>query len=231
MVATGELRASFLATKQDLYELDIDLLMQAYRQDRNQETLVKAFSMSEQRRARSLLDSLGEAKASIRRVVSPELRHVNANCERNWIRRQKKQIKLLSGSHTPDQALALGKEVESVSTDYEQVSAQIIASDPRYAALTQSPPLGLKDIQKEIDDPDTCYSNTLLVTNEVILWAVTATDIGAYELPGRSEIESQTLNVYGLLTARSRFVKFENPKSGGPGSQTLTSTICKLPVV
>src|SRR5205823_7403751 len=44
------------------------------------------------------------------------------------------------------------------------------------------------------------------------LWAVTPTDITAYELPNRAEIERAARNVYGLLTARNQFVRFERPK-------------------
>jgi len=209
MVASGQLRASFLATKQDLYELDIDLLMQTYRQDRNQETLIKAFGVSEQRRSRSLLDSLGEAQASIRRVVSPELRARERELRAKLDQKAERQIKLLSGSHTPDQTAALAKEVEIVSTDYEHVLAEITASDPRYAALTQAAPLSLREIQGEILDPATLLLEYSLGKERSYLWAVTSTDITAYELPGRAEIESQARNVYDLLTSRNRFVKFE----------------------
>lgn len=119
------------------------------------------------------------------------------------------QIKLLSGKHAPDQAAAMAKEVEEVSKDYEQVLSEITASDPRYAALTQSPPRSLSAIQSEILDPDTLLLEYSLGRERSYLWAVTSTDITAYELPGRDEIESQARTIYGLLTSRNRFVKFE----------------------
>src|SRR5437763_9075234 len=46
-IAGADLRASFFASKQDFYELDIDLLMQSYRLDGNRDSLVQAFRVSE----------------------------------------------------------------------------------------------------------------------------------------------------------------------------------------
>lgn len=208
-VASTDLRASFFASKQDFYELDIDLLMQSDRGDRNQENLVKAFSVSEQRRARGLLDSLEEARASIRRVVSPELLARERGLRAKLDQKAESQIKLLSGKHSEEQAAVLAQEVATVSSDYEQVLAEITVSDPRYAALTKSAPLNLTEFQREILDPDTLLLEYSLGNDRSYLWAVTPTEVTGYELPGRAEIESQARNIYDLLTARNRFVKFE----------------------
>lgn len=209
-VASTDLRASFLASKQDFYELDIDLLMQSDG-DRKQERLIKAFGVSEQRRARSLLDSLGQAQASIGRVVSPELLARERALRAKLDQQAESQIKLLSGKHSEEQAAVLAKEVATVSADYEQVLSEITASDPRYAALTKSAPLNLPEFQRKIIDPDTLLLEYSLGNERSYLWAVTPTDITGYELPGRAEIESQARNIYELLTARNRFVKFEKP--------------------
>jgi len=210
-VASTDLRASFFASKQDFYELDIDLLMQSNRGGRNPENLAKAFSVSEQRRARSLLDSLEEAHASIRRAVSPELLARERALRAKLDQKAESQIKLLSGKHSEEQAAALAKEVATASADYEQVLAEITASDPRYAALTKSAPLDLPEFQKESLDPDTLLLEYSLGNERSYLWAVTPTDITGYELPGRAAIEDQARNIYDLLTARNRFVKFEKP--------------------
>jgi len=210
-VTSTDLRASFFASKQDFYELDIDLLMQSDRGDRKQENLIKAFNVSERRRARSLLDSLEQAQANIRRVASPELRARERGLRAKLDQKAESQIKLLSGKHTQEQADALAKEVATVSTDYEQVLAEVTASDPRYAALTQSAPLDLTEFQREVLDPDTLLLEYSLGNERSYLWAITPTDITGYELPGRAEIESQARNIYGLLTARNQFVKFEKP--------------------
>jgi CHAT domain-containing protein/uncharacterized protein HemY len=208
-VASTDLRASLLASKQDFYELEIDLLMRSDRADRNQERLAKAFAVSEQRRARSLLDSLAKARASIRRVISPELLTRERALRAKLDQKAESQIKLLSGKHTPEQAASLAKEVDAVSLEYEQVLTEITVSDPHYAALTQSAPLSLTEVQKQILDPDTLLLEYSLGSERSYLWAVTPTAINAYELASRREIESQARKVYDLLTARSRSINFE----------------------
>jgi CHAT domain-containing protein len=111
-----------------------------------------------------------------------------------------------------EQAAALAKDVESVSTDYEQVLAEIRESDPHYAALTQSVPLSLPALQKEILDPDTLLLEYSLGEQRSYLWAITRAEITGYELPGRAEIENQARDLYGLLTSRNRLIKFEKPE-------------------
>ena len=210
-VASADLRASFFASKQDFYELDIDLLMQSYRGERDQESLVKAFSVSEQRRARSLLDSLEGPRVRISRGLSPELLAHERELRARLNQKAESQIKLLSGKYTPEEASALAKAVDSIATDYEQLLTEIRATSPLYASLTQPAPLSLRDIQTNILDADTLLLEYSLGKERSYLWAVTSTDITAYELPSRAEIESQARNIYGLLTSRDRFVKFEKP--------------------
>src|SRR5207237_1017718 len=119
------------------------------------------------------------------------------------------QIKLLSGKFTQDQAAGLAKDLDKVSTDYEQVKVEIAAADPHYADFIRSSPLTLTEIQKEIVDSDTVLLEYSLGKQRSYLWAVTSTDVAAYELPSRSDIERQARDLYGLLTVRNQFVKFE----------------------
>src|SRR5439155_18553054 len=76
-------------------------------------------------------------------------------------------------------------------------------SSPRYAALTQPAPLGLKQIQAEVLDPDTLLLEYSLGEERSYLWAVTPTSIKSFELPRRAEIEAAALRVYELLVARA----------------------------
>ena len=210
-VVSAELRAAFLASKQDLYEFEIDLLMQMYRQGQGAENLTKAFDVSEHRRARSLLDSLEESRANIQQGVSPELLGRERDLRANLNQKVERQIKLLSGRHTPEQASALSREVAAVADKYDQVLAEIRTSSPAYAALVLPSPLRLKEIQAQILDPDTLLLEYSLGKTRSYVWAVTPKEITGYQLPSRSEIETQTRHVYELLTSRSRFVKFEKP--------------------
>lgn len=210
-VASRSLRASFLASKQDFYDLHIDLLMQAYRQTGDRDLMLKAFSVSEERRARSLLDLLEEPHKNVRRKAAPEL------IERELVLRARlefkveSQIKLLSGKHTQDEADKLTKEVEVINRDYQQVIDEIAASDPHYAALTRSDALTVSTLQQAILDPDVLLLEYSLGKEQSYLWAADRSGVWAFPLPPRTTIENQARRIYELLSARNQFVKFEKP--------------------
>ncbi|MGB9180858.1 MAG: CHAT domain-containing protein, partial [Pyrinomonadaceae bacterium] len=119
------------------------------------------------------------------------------------------QTRLLSGAHNTEQAAAIAKEIEDLTTEYEQVQAQIRLKSPRYAALTQPQPLSLKEIQTKVLDRDTLLLEYALGKERSYLWAVTTDSLQSFELPARVEIERAARRAYELLTARNRRVSGE----------------------
>jgi hypothetical protein len=67
------LRISYFSTQQGAYELYIELLMRLHEQFPASGYEALALQVSERARARSLLESLVEARADIRQGVDPEL--------------------------------------------------------------------------------------------------------------------------------------------------------------
>src|SRR5207249_4406994 len=104
------------------------------------------------------------------------------------------------------------KRVEAVTSEYEQVLAEIRASSHRYAALTQPVPLVLAEVQTKVLDDNTLLLEYALGKEHSYLWAVTRDGINAFELPPRAEIESLARRAYDLMTERNRFVKFETSR-------------------
>src|SRR5205085_7747082 len=105
----------------------------------------------------------------------------------------------LSGPHTEEQANAIAKEIDTLTTEFQQVETQIRQTSPRYAALTQPQPLTLKEIQTQVLDADTVLLEYALGTDRSYLWAVTPTTITSYELPKRVEIETAAREFYAFL--------------------------------
>ena len=105
------------------------------------------------------------------------------------------QISLLNRKHTPAQAEAAAKEIASITTEYEEIRAQIRSSSPRYAALTQPQPLNLAEIQQQTLDPDTLLLEYSLGDNASYLFVVSHNSITSYQLPKRAEIEAATRRV------------------------------------
>jgi CHAT domain-containing protein/tetratricopeptide (TPR) repeat protein len=195
-VASQELRNSYFASVQKYYQFYIDLLMQLHKQQPSKGYDALALHASERARARSLLEILTEANADIRQGVDPKLLEKERTLQQQLATREKRQIELLSGNHTQEQAAALEKEIEELLAQYREVQAQIRATSPRYAALTQPQPLTLAEIQQQVLDDDTLLLEYSLGEERSYLWAVTKTGITSYELPKRADIEGVAKGFY-----------------------------------
>jgi CHAT domain-containing protein/tetratricopeptide (TPR) repeat protein len=208
-VSIQELRSVVFASYKDYYEFYIDLLMSLHRARPSEGYEAEALHASERARARSLLELLAESNADIRQGADPLLLERERSLQGQLNLKAERQMRLLSATHTEEQAVNIAKEIAALTTSLQQVEAQIRVKSPKYAALTQPQPLSLRDIQTRVLD-----SNTLLLEYELgnersYLWAVTQTSLDSYELPRRAELEAAARRLYELLTARNRRVEGE----------------------
>jgi CHAT domain-containing protein len=183
--------------------------MQMHKQRPAENFDARALHATERARARSLLELLAEARADIRQGIDPKLLEAERSVQRTLTAMEESQTSLLSGKHTAEQAATVAKEIDRLTTEYDNVLARIRQSSPRYAALTQPVPLTLKEIQTEILDQDTILLEYALGAETSFLWAVGPTSIKSFELPKRAEIEALARRVYATLTVRNRAVKDE----------------------
>jgi CHAT domain-containing protein/predicted negative regulator of RcsB-dependent stress response len=196
-----ELRASYFASAQKYYEFYIDLLMRLRRAHPTGGFEAAALRASEQARARSLLEALIEAQADIRQGVDPALLERERDLQQLLNAKTERQMRLLAGSHIEEQTVALAKEIQGLVAEYEEVEAQVRATSPHYAALTQPQALSLEEIQEKLLDKDTLLLEYALGDERSYLWAVSQTAIASFELPNRSEIETAAHRFYQMLTA------------------------------
>ncbi|HSE37585.1 MAG TPA: tetratricopeptide repeat protein [Blastocatellia bacterium] len=208
-VASRDLRASYFASVQDLYKLHIDLLMRLHRRQPTAGFDVAALETYEQARARSLIDVLAEASADIRQGVDPGLRERERSLQQMLNVAADRRMRLFGGQHTEKAAAEVQGKIEELLTQLFAVEAELKASSPRYAALTQPAPLHLAEIQTAVTDDATLLLEYSLGEQRSYLWVVTATSFSSYELPSRATIEAAARRCYELLTARNRYVKFE----------------------
>jgi CHAT domain-containing protein/Tfp pilus assembly protein PilF len=206
-VSAQELRASFLASVRELYDFQIDLLARLDERQHSAGHAAEALMISERSRARSLLETLSEARADIRQGVPAELLERERSFQQQINGKAGRLTRLLGGVHTDEQASGAQKELDSILTDYQQLETQIRTASPRYAALTQPQPLTLEEIQKQVLDPDTLLLEYSLGEERSYLWAVSPTSITSYALPKRAEIEAAARRVYRLVTAPTQAVE------------------------
>jgi CHAT domain-containing protein len=195
-VTSQELRTSYFASVQKYYQFYIDLLMQLHKKTPSQGYDALALQASERARARSLIEILTEANATIRTGVNPKLREEKIAIEQQLDAIEKRRVQLLSSNSTRGQTAGLDKETSALLTQYQALQEKIRTTSPRYAALTQPKPLALAEIQQQVLDEDTLLLEYSLGEERSYLWAVTKTGITSYELPKRAEIEAVVKGIY-----------------------------------
>jgi CHAT domain-containing protein/Tfp pilus assembly protein PilF len=230
-----ELRASYFASARRFYEFYIDLLMSLHKQHPANGFEVAAFHASERFRARSLLDLLAESKADIRQGVEKELLKRELGLQQLLNEKSERQIRLLSGRHTEEQATTLRNEINPIINELEQIEAQIRMTSPRYASLTLPTPLTIKQVQQLLDD-QTVLLQYALGEKDSYLWVVTQTSVQTMRLPKREELEPVARRLYEALlgpyqpylNAQDQMRKILEVKSHGKPSEEVATVLSRL---
>lgn len=208
-IAGGDLRASYFATAHRQFELYVAVLMKLYARDRDPALLAAAFEASERSRARSLLETLVESRADIRRGVEPALLTRERELQFRLDAKVERRIQLLGAKAAAKEVAEVEQQIDELTGEYRRVQGQIRAASPHYAALVQPSPLTLKQTQQEVLDADTLLLEYALGDERSFVWAVTNDSIKGFELPGRARVEEASRRVYELLTERGRQPKGE----------------------
>ena len=194
-----ELRASYFSSMHQYFEFYTDLLMRLDAARPGQSLAAEAFQTSERGRARSLLDSLAEAKVEIREGVDPDVLEREAAVQRRLNSAAERQGHLPGDDKA--QLVLAAREITKLNTEYEQVRALIRSRSPRYASLTQPEPLTLRKVQHELLDRDTVLLEYALGQENSYLWVVSEGSYDTFRLPPRAEIEKSALLLRDLLTS------------------------------
>ncbi|HEX4950981.1 MAG TPA: CHAT domain-containing tetratricopeptide repeat protein [Blastocatellia bacterium] len=218
-VTREDLRASFWASKQDVYEFYIDLLMARHRTEPSRGFDVLALKAKERARTRSLLDLLNEATANIRQGIDPQLLAKERQLQASINAKETKRLQLLALKKSEKQGAELTKELAVLLEEYQQLQATIRARSPQYAALMQAPNIELKDIQQALD-ADTVLLEYFLNKDRSYVWAITATNVTSVELPPSKTIEALVQQAYAALTYRNQ-PDLEQTRSGRRGLSEL----------
>lgn len=203
-ITSPELRASYLATWQPVYNFHIDLLMQLHQQQPGQGFDGSALQASERARVRSLLEILTEARVDIRQGVDAALLERERLLQKQLNAKEQARMLLLSRKPTPEQTAGMEKELRAIAAAYQEVQTQIRAKSPHYAALTQPQPLSLKEIQQQVLDENTLLLEYVLGEERSYVWAVTPTSLTSFALPKRTDIEAAARAFYNDLTSSER---------------------------
>ncbi|OKH29562.1 hypothetical protein NIES2101_43275, partial [Calothrix sp. HK-06] len=193
-----DLQSTYFSTVQDYYQFYIDLLMELNKKYPNQGYDTTAFNISERARARSLVELLTEANASIRKGVDQKLLASEQQIL-GKIEALQKQMQQLSVSNDKARLEKLKQENENLLNQYRELVDKIRTTNPQYAAIQYPQPLQLKQIQQQLDK-DTLLLQYSLGEDRSYMWTVTRNSFQTYELPKNSEIELVAEGFRGTIT-------------------------------
>ena len=186
------LRSSFLASRRTYYETYVDLLMQLHARDPGKGWDLRALQASERWRARSFLDTLGEARADLRQHAGQEL-----------LRRDKDLLSRLDVLERERMAgsprAALESEERDILLERETLQARM-RTEAGHPLSALPRPLTVEGMQKGVLDPDSLLLVYSLGEERSYLWLVKRHSLKSFVLPPRGQIEPLARTAHELLS-------------------------------
>ena len=201
-VGSPDARAIYFAVVRRHYELWTDALMQLHRVRPNEGLDAQAFLVSDQSRARSLIDLRSEPRGLLREGAAADLSEREREL-RGLIRVQAQyQMQLLLNRKNTTEVAEVANETAELRAEYQQIQAELREQNPKLFSLRPFESTSLEQIQNELRDSDAMLLQYALGDARSYLWAITADSLQTYELAGRKSIEDAARELYSLLTAR-----------------------------
>ena len=190
MTPDFQTRVSFSATIQPFYEQYISLLMKLHDLRPESGFAKKAFEISEQARARGLLDLLERRTLLKRNRTNPEL------LEREQLLRD--TLTELLALRATDGKKQLTAEIQTVSAQFSEVEAEINQQffAPQIVLL---PTLKTVEIQNFLDE-QTVLLEYSINAGQSFLWLVSKNEVSVFRLPPEQEINKSARLVYNCFS-------------------------------
>lgn len=202
-----DLQVKFFASRQNDYELNIDLLMKLHKSfpDKNYDAL--ALQTSERMRARNLLESIGSTE--LREGIAPDLLEKEKDLRRKINSLEDIRQRFISAKATTEQLSQVEEIIDANLRNLYEMWAKMRESSPKYGNFTQPKPLSLSEIQQTILDENSVLLEYALGSERTYVFVVSKDKLKVIELPKRTEIENLARAFYQNLKARSQKVSNE----------------------
>ena len=160
----------------------------------------EAFKITEQSRARSLLDLLSETNAAVTEGIPADL----LKRKQDNLDRQQEIAETLTGislaaDSDKKKPSDLESSLEKLQTESEEIENQIRIASPRYASLTAGKPLSLAEVQSGVLDDQTVLLEYSLGGEASYLWAVAKSGVSLYKLPARPALDKLATDLRAQL--------------------------------
>jgi len=192
------LRAAFLATQRRAYSLLIDLLMDQHAAHPEAGHDRTALQVSEQARARSLLDALYSG-GTVRSGSGVPAELLEQRRSLRYRLSLKTDQQLTKGGTGGERSEAQAREIDSLLAGLDGVEAEIRRLDPLYAAVSAPRSFGVEDVARLLD-ADTLLLEYSLGEERSVLWAIGTGFFRSYILPSQRKIEALARPLYDELS-------------------------------
>ena len=201
-----DFRAAYFAGKQHYWDLYVDILMQLH-----EEKL--ALQASERRRARSLLDALGETRAAVESQADPALAAEIQDVEQRLRAAEAKRSALPAAGGDAAATAAIEGDIRSLLTRLDLLRTRMAERSPKAAGLAPPAPLAVEEIQKHLLDAQTLLLVYSLGEEHSYLWTVSKKSVTGHSLPGREPIETLARQLLELLPQASHEAQTAGPRA------------------
>ena len=203
-VASPFLRSTFLASRRDYHELEIEVLLLLAERQPGRGHRRAAFEASENARARSLLDLLAEGRIDVRRGLPGDLKQRDEEIGGELTRIQRQLLAELSADEPKRHFIdALRRDLDAAEERRDRLEREIRSRHPRYAEVRYPEPLALPQVQALLDDR-TALLEFFLGQDGSFLFVVTRHGLTPYRLPPAAEIEDRVRKVREGMAERGR---------------------------
>lgn len=185
-------RSDFRASHNSIYKDYIDLLVQQGKSER-------AFEVAEQAHASTLLEFLGLANVEIRQDIDPTLRAQEKKLRDEFSLESDRRIRALMKPNSAEELRTSEARLSTLLGKLDEVESQIRAANPAYAQLTQPDSTTIKNVQRDLLDPDTLLLEYSLGEERSYVWLISSESASVYSLPGRAKIEKTVHDAYEEL--------------------------------
>ena len=187
-----DFQAYHTAIRLRFYEHHLGLLHDAARQNRTSGHWARAFALSEQVRARNLVELIRESGADLDQDLAPELRREEQEAQQRLAEADYRWSTLQARRANPGLIRGEEKKIAALVAELRQIREEIRRSNPAYAERVRPEPLSLNTVQTNLLDPGDVLLEYFLGAERSFVWVVTPTSIAMAELPPRRKIEPLT---------------------------------------
>ena len=201
-VGSLDARASYFSGVKKYYDLCRDILMQLDRVHPGEDYATRAFFISEESRARSLLDSVRESQAELHEGATAELlRHEREVIGTFRLLAEQNYDLSLSNRRDAAELAEVANRMDQLRAEYQEIQAELRAQT-KQSSVAQLELKDLRHIQKELQAANAILLEYSLGDERSYLWAIASDSVHSYELPPRKELEGVVREAYESLTAR-----------------------------